>query len=155
MPSKTNQERPKTPKDKRQNSANPPNFLGTQTQIPVPRHGPASLNVTNKAPAMCSPKKFLRRRQADCTRYPSASHSLILPYSSTGTSFPDQLTAVTVPLCIMPRSIIDHRAVDRGQESIRSRWMKPPRSHLHHNTALTVKPSWTQATSDIYPYDGE
>ena len=34
---------------------------------------------------------------------------------NTGTSFPDQLTAVTVPLCIMPRSIIDHRAVDRGR----------------------------------------
>ena len=34
---------------------------------------------------------------------------------NTGTSFPDQLTAATVPLCIMPRSIIDHRAVDRGR----------------------------------------
>ena len=101
-----------TPKDKRQDSANSPNFLGTQTQIPVPRHGPVSLNVTNKAPAEEIPATSPGRLHP-------ASICLTLSYIAllinTGTSFPDQLTAVTVPLCIMPRSIIDHRAVDRGR----------------------------------------
>ena len=60
-----------TPKDKRQDSANSPNFLGTQTQILVPRRGPASLNVP------CARRNSRDIARQTCTWHPSASHTLL------------------------------------------------------------------------------
>ena len=126
-----------TPKDKRQDSANSPNFLGTQTQTLVPRREPASLNV----PCARRNSRDVARQTAPGIHLPHTL-SYIALLINTGTSFPDQLTAVTVPLCIMPRSIIDHRAVDRGRRVNPVALDEPP-ARISINTALTVKPSWT------------